>query len=101
MTLRISDFEWDPDLVEKNRAKHGVEPEDVKSALLNTDPAPYWRRVQRKKYRAWAQVQDGGDYLFIVFSMPKPGVVRTISARRMDRAERAEFRARRVEKQNR
>ena len=98
MTLRISDFEWVPHLVEKNRGKHGVEPEDVESALLNADPAPYWRRVQRDKYRAWAQVQNGGEYLFIVFSMPKPGVVRTISARPMDNRERTEFRRHRTRK---
>jgi uncharacterized DUF497 family protein len=95
MSLR---FEWNPEVVEKNRAKHGVEPEDVESALRNTDPAPYIRRVEDDKYLASAQVEDNGDYLFIVFRIPKPGLVRTRSARLMTDKEKREFRRRRAKK---
>jgi len=40
------------EIVEKNRAKHGIEPKEAESALLNTDPAPYIRRVADGKYQA-------------------------------------------------
>ncbi len=40
MTLRIDGFEWVDVLVEKIRAKHGIEPDDVEDALLNDDPEP-------------------------------------------------------------
>lgn len=34
MTLRIDDFHWIDRLVEKIIGKHGVDPEEVESALL-------------------------------------------------------------------
>jgi len=95
MSLR---FEWIPELVEKNRGKHGVEPEHVESALLNTDPAPYIRRVQDDKYVALAQVEGNGDYLHIVFYVAKPGLTCCISARVMTSKEKGEFRRRRAKK---
>jgi len=94
MALRIDVFEWIEELVEKNRAKHGVEPEEVESAILNTDPPPYARRIGEGKYIALAQVEESGECLFIVFAMPHPGVARVISARRMTAAEKTDYRKR-------
>lgn len=98
MALRIDLFEWVEELVEKNRAKHGVEIEEVESAILNTDPPPYARKVGEGKYIALAQVGDDGGYLFIVFAMPHPNVARVISARSMTAAEKTEYRKRRAGK---
>ncbi len=92
MTLRIDDFEWLDVFVDKITAKHGVEPEAVESALLNTDPEPYVLRVDEGKYRAWAQVEGDGNCLFVVFAMPRRYVVRVISARAMSDREKAKYR---------
>lgn len=91
MTLRIDGFDWVDELAEKIRAKHGIEPENVESALLNTDPEAFAVRVDDGKYRAWAQT-EGGDYLFVVFAMPRRYIARVISARTMTSAEKSRYR---------
>lgn len=101
MSFRACEFEWLDEIVEKNWAKHGIEPEEAESALLNTDPAPYIRKVADGKYVALCQVEDDGEYLAVVFSFPRPNVTRVISARPMDSPERAEYRRRREGKQAR
>lgn len=91
MTLRIDDFHWVDELVEKIIGKHGVDPEEVESALLNEDPRPYvWSKSDR--YLALAQVEDDGEYLFIVFDMEPENVARVITARPMDNEEKRKFR---------
>ncbi len=91
MALRIDDFHWIELLVDKIVSKHGVAPEDVESALLNVDPLPYvWRKSDR--YLALAQVEDGGEYLFIVFGMEPGNVARVITARGMTADEKSKFR---------
>jgi len=91
MVLRIDDFHWIDVLVDKITSKHGVDPEDVESALLNTDPLPYvWRKGDR--YLALAQVEDDGDYLFVVFAMEPGNVARVITARPMQADEKRKFR---------
>lgn len=89
MAGRIEGFEWVDVLLDKIRAKHGVEPEHVESALLNADPPPLIRKAQEGKYRAWAQVEGDGQYLFVVFSMPEHNVARVISARLMTSHEKS------------
>jgi uncharacterized DUF497 family protein len=101
MTGRARRFEWVDEIVEKNRAKHGIEPADAETALLNTDPTPYIRKVADGKYLALCQVEDDGPYLVVVFAMPRPGITRVISVRAMDSSERTEYRRRREGKQNR
>ena len=92
MTARVTGFEWVDALVDKIRTKHGVEPEDVESALLNSDPPPLIGKAEAGKYRAWAQVEENGDYLFIVFSTPRPNTARVISARPMTSREKSKYR---------
>lgn len=101
MSHRASRFEWLDHIVEKNRVKHGIEPHEAESALLNTEPAPYVRKAAGGKYLALCQVENDGPYLAVVFVLPEPGSTRVISARPMDSSERAEFRRRREGKQNR
>ena len=94
--MRIDDFHWVENLVDKIVAKHGVDPEEVESALLNDDPLPYvWGKGNR--YLALAQVEDDGEYLFIVFAMETGNVARIITARPMEPDEKSKFR--RVRKQ--
>jgi len=89
--LRIDDFHWIDKLVDKIVGKHGVDPEEVESALPNVDPLPYvWRKGDR--YLALAQVEDDGEYLFIVFDMETGNVARVITARPMKSDEKSKFR---------
>lgn len=91
MTLRIDDFNWIDKLVDKIVGKHGVNPEEVESALLNVDPLPcVWKKGSR--YLALAQVEDDGEYLFIVFDMEPRNVARVITARPMETNEKRKFR---------
>ena len=91
MTLRIDGFHWIDRIVDKILDKHGVDPEEVESALLNEDPLPYvWGRANR--YLALAQVEDDGEYLFIVFSVEPGNVARVITARPMEADEKRRFR---------
>lgn len=91
MILRIDGFDWPESIAEKIIAKHGVEPEAVESALMSTDPEPFVVKVDGGKYRAWAQA-EGGDYLFIVFAMPRRYIVRVVSARAMTPTEKSKYR---------
>jgi uncharacterized protein len=91
MTLRIDDFDWISMIVDKIIITHGVHPDDVESALLNDEPKPYaWKKGTR--YLALAQVEDDGPYLFIVFAMQPGNVARVITARQMEKDEKARFR---------
>lgn len=91
MTLRINGFHWISLLVEKIMTKHGVDPDEVESALLNDDPLPYvWSMGDR--YLALAQVEDDGEYLFIVFAMEPGNIARVITARPMEADEKSKFR---------
>ena len=91
MVLRIDDFHWIDWLVDKIFAKHGVDPEEVESALLNDDPPPYVTG-KADRYLALAQVQDDGEYLAIVFGMEPGNVARVITARPMGPSEKSRFR---------
>jgi uncharacterized DUF497 family protein len=90
MTLRIDGFHWIKLLVDKITTKHGVDPEVVVSALLNDDPLPFvWSMGDR--YLALAQVEDDGEYLFIVFAMESGRIARVITARPMESDEKSRY----------
>jgi len=91
MTLRIDDFRWIDSLVDKIIDKHSVYPEEVESALLNDDPQPCFRR-EGNRYLALAQVEEDGEYLFIVFALEPGNIARVITARPMEADEKTKFR---------
>jgi len=97
MPIRFVGFEWD-DYNEGHIAEHNVSPEEVEECFFN----PYvWKRKKgsKKRYYLYGQT-DGGRYLFIVFELypsdaagaaVSDGIVRPISARDMEEAERRYF----------
>ena len=95
MALVIDSIEWPLEIEDKIISKHGVEPSDVESALLNTDPEPSWHKVDDGKYVALAQAEHSGEYLLVVFAVPRRGTARIISARPMEPKEKALFRRKR------
>ena len=92
MPIRFIGFEWD-DYNEGHIAEHNVSPEEVEECFFN----PYvWKRKKRsrKRYYLYGQT-NGGRYLFIVFELYPSGIVRPISARDMEEAERRYFKRQR------
>ena len=92
MPIRFIGFEWD-DYNEGHIAEHNVSPEEVEECFFN----PYvWKRKKRsrKRYYLYGQT-NGGRYLFIVFELYPSGIVRPISARDMEEAERRDFKRQR------
>ena len=92
--MRIDDFIWLDQFVEKIEVKHDVFPEEVEEVFLNR---PRIKRIRRGKvhredlYRAFGQTMNG-RYLSVYF-IYKPAVRKAlvISARDMDKKERKSY----------
>jgi len=83
----IEGFEWLDWVVEKIIVKHGVDTVEVEECFVN-QPQKI-RRMRDGKYQLFGQT-DSGRYLFVVFVW-NGRYVRVITARDMDRSERAAF----------
>jgi len=88
MRFTITDFEWDEGNEPKILRKHHVPSQEAEEVFYND---PLVRRARRGRYLAFGQT-DAGRYVFVVFIRKAHGVIRVITARDMDRAERAAYR---------
>lgn len=92
--MKITDFIWLEEFVEKIVVKHGVEPFEVEDVFYNQPRIAKANRgsVQGEDvYRALGQTDDG-RYLTVIFiykSSEQKALV--ISARDMDRKERKQY----------
>lgn len=91
--MRIDDFIWLPDIVEKVAAKHGLTQDEVEEVFFNR---PLFRFVERgfrpgeNVYAALGQT-DAGRYV-IAFFIHKPGhLALIVSARDTDAKERKRY----------
>lgn len=84
----IEGFEWLDWVVGKIWVKHGVDPVEVEECFSNRPQKV--RRMQEGKYQLFGQT-DSGRYLFVVFAW-QGRYIRVITARDMDKDERAAFR---------
>ena len=86
--LDYSGFDWDAGNVAKN-SKHGVEPEEAEDAFLNE---PLLVSVDTKhsgaELRWHALGRSGKRLLFVVFTV-RGKLIRVVSARTMNRKEKA------------
>jgi uncharacterized DUF497 family protein len=91
--LRIDDFIWLPDIVEKLAIKHGVTQDEVEEVFFNR---PRYRFVESGHragddvYSAGGQT-DGGQFLIVFFVYKADSTVLVVSARDMDRRERRRY----------
>lgn len=92
--MRIDDFIWLDEFVDKLEDKHGVYQEEVEDIFFNQ---PAIRRIQKGKvkgenlYRAFGQTIDG-RYLTVIFIYkPFNRSVLVISARDMSQKERKSY----------
>ena len=93
MTIRIDDFIWLPEVIEKLLVKHHISPGEIEQVFYNH---PRYRFHQKGHiqgedlYTAMGQT-DAGRYL-IIFLLIKPNKrALVISARNMDRSERKRY----------
>ena len=92
--MRIENFVWLDDIVEKLAVKHHVSCVEVEQVLKRKPHIRYMSKGRRQKnedvYAAYGQTETG-RYL-TVFFIPKPGhLALIISARDMDQKERKRY----------
>jgi uncharacterized DUF497 family protein len=88
--VRIDDFVWLPDVVDKIIAKHNVTPEEAEEVFAHE---PHIRFVERGKvededlYAALGRTHNG-RYLVVFFLHKRNRLAMTVSARDMNAKER-------------
>ncbi len=88
MEFYISEFEWDEANESHIWNRHKASPEEVEECFFN-HPRKITKKPQSEdRYYLFGRT-DRGRYLFIVSQYKGFGIVRPISARDMDRKERA------------
>lgn len=85
--MQVRDFEWDDGNVLHLALGHGIDPQEAEEVLA---VAPLVRKTRRGHYAAFGPTR-AGRLLVIVFERKPGGVVRPITGRDMDDAERRYF----------
>ncbi|MEW6447284.1 MAG: BrnT family toxin [Bacillota bacterium] len=95
MNLFVRDFEWDPEEQPNGNVqhitKHNVTP--VEAEEVFEFPEEVLIRKTRQGYRLAYGRTAAGRYLLVVFVLKQSGVVRVITARDMNQAERRYYRS--------
>ncbi len=90
--MEIRDFEWDDENRGHLMRRHpDIETEEVEE-VFTSDPPPY---IDRKaKYGRWRALgtTNHGRYLLVIFEYKGSGIIRPITAKPMDLAEKREYR---------
>jgi uncharacterized DUF497 family protein len=82
--VRISGFEWDEGNVVHVTLGHGIEPEEAEAVFA---VSPVSRKTKRGHYAAFGPTR-AGRLLVVVFETKGKGMVRVITGRDMESAER-------------
>ncbi len=91
--MRVEDFIWLPDIIEKLEIEHHVTPDEVEEVFFNR---PRFRFVEKGRvegedmYSALGQT-DAGRYLIVFFIFKPRNVALIISARDMNAEERRRY----------
>jgi uncharacterized DUF497 family protein len=91
--MRVDDFVWLPQVIEKLAAKHNLIPEEVEAVFFNRPRFRFHERghVQGENlYTALGQT-DAGRYLIVFFVLKPSRHALIISARDMAPAERKRY----------
>ena len=91
--MRIDEFIWLPDIVEKLAFKHGVTPDEVEELFFNQPRFRFHEKgnVQGENmYTALGQT-DAGRYLIVFFILKPSRRALIISVRKMEPTERRQF----------
>ena len=85
------DFEWDESKNEANIRKHKIDFEDIPSVFDSVLVVSPDNRMDYGEHRWIGLGLLGQVVVLIVFSEPKPRIIRIISARKANRKERKYF----------
>ena len=91
--MRVEDFIWLPDIVDKLAIKHRVTLDEVEEVFLNRPKyrfAETGKRPGEDVYHATGQT-DAGRYLIVFFILKPNHTALILSAREMDRKERKRY----------
>ena len=84
--MRFSSFEWDEVNI-GHIAEHNVTAEEVEEACFND---PFVLKGRQKRYYVLGRA-DSGRYLVVIIQPKSREIVRVITARDMDKAERRRY----------
>lgn len=77
------DFEWDPVKAQANIAKHGISFEDAKEVFDDPNAFdindPDHSAPGEQRYQMYGRLPNGQVYM-VVFTEPRPGTIRIITA---------------------
>ncbi len=83
--MRLREIVWTPEIEEKVRSKHDLQPEEVGQVCL--DPASHLRRARDGRYAVLGRT-EAGRYVLIIGAHQGKGTLRIITARDMTDSER-------------
>lgn len=91
--MKIGNFIWLPDIVDKLTVKHHVESDEVEELFDNKPKIRFFGKGDRKGedvYMALGQ-SEAGRYLAVIFIHKKNNDALILSARDMERKERRQY----------
>lgn len=86
--MNIEEFDWREEILLKIETKHNVRAEEVEESAFGR---PHVRRAESGIYYLYGRT-EAGRYLFVVFRHLGRGVIRPITARDMNEAQRRLYR---------
>ena len=91
--MRVYDFIWLPDVVEKLEAKHQVTTDEVEEVFFNQPRFRFMEkgRVQGEDMFSALGQTDAGRYLVVLFIFKPRDIALSISARDMNAGERKRY----------
>ena len=93
MTIRVNQFVWLREVVEKLLDKHNVSPEEVEEIFFNRPRFRFHEKghVQKEDMYTAMGRTDAGRYLIVFFILKQSNHALIISARDMNRNERKRY----------
>jgi uncharacterized protein len=85
----IGSIRWTAEVID-HIARHGVKPEEIEEVCFNEDDVPLIRSGKGNLHYVFGKT-DTGRLLFVVVKFLRPGEVKLITARDMDRWEKNYF----------
>lgn len=83
--MRLREIIWTPEIEDKVQAKHGLQPEEVSQACLNS--ASHLRKARDSRYAILGRT-EAGRYVLVIGAYLGKGILRIITARDMTDSER-------------
>ncbi len=91
--MKIEDFIWLPDIIDKLIVKHNVFQEEVEDVFFNRPIFRFVEKGHRKGDNVYAALgqSDAGRYLIVIFIHKESNLALILSARDMDKKERKRY----------